>query len=209
MITDIHTHYNIDHALRNVRFASDSMSLPGIGLCSVGIHPWDVNDESETLMPQLESLARDQRVVAIGETGLDRVCGSDFTLQQAVFLRHIQLSEKLCKPLVIHMVRTAQEVIATHRHLSPHMAWMVHGFRGNANVARMLVNEGILLSVGERFNTEAVKSVPIDMLLLETDESTMPIEDITSRVADARGIATDEMLQWASANARRFLSTDC
>ena len=66
------------------------------------------------------------------------------------------------------------------------MPWIFHGFRGKPAAAEQLLKSGVLLSFGEKFNPSTVISVPDDKLLVETDTSAKPIEDIISEIAILR-----------------------
>ena len=115
---------------------------------------------------------------------------------------HVGLSERLRKSLVIHMVRTAGQVVGMRRRLRALMPWVIHGFRGNVNVARMLLTQGMYLSVGERFNEQAVRVIPAHRLLVETDESSLTIGQVIERVAQCRGDSPEVLSSIVSANAR-------
>ena len=71
---------------------------------SCGIHPW-YSEESENQMSYLKEIVGDPRIVAIGETGLDKLKGPSYDIQIPVFKEHIVLSEKLKKPIIIHCVK--------------------------------------------------------------------------------------------------------
>ena len=106
MIIDIHTHKEDSReALISV---SPDKFLPKDGLFySVGIHPWDSAAENiSELFTLLEKALSHPQVLAIGETGLDRLQGAEMSIQEEIFARHCQLSESFKKPMVLHAVRT-------------------------------------------------------------------------------------------------------
>lgn len=125
-------------------------------------------------------------VVAIGETGLDSLRGSSLDVQTALLRRHALLAESVGKPLILHVVRRWDEIIALKKELKPTVKWIIHGFRGGARQARSLVDAGFYLSVGEHFNPDAIRDIPSDRLYTETDESPLPIAEIRRRINDAR-----------------------
>lgn len=129
----------------------------------------------------LRSLASDPRVLAIGETGLDPNSRATIERQLEVLRLQAALSEENGKPLILHVVRRWDEIIAERRRLHPLQPWIVHGFRGGAVLAKQLVDKGFYLSLGERFNHEVPLSIPHGHLLVETDCSEMPIEEIERR----------------------------
>ncbi len=159
---------------------------------SVGIHPWRL-PASDNDIKLLKSIALREDVLAIGECGIDKVRGGDLDEQMRVLIRHVELSETVCKPLVLHCVKASNEIISLRKRIRAVQPWVIHGFRGNANVARQLLDAGMFLSFGEHFNADAVKVVPSGRLLVETDESTMKICEIARNVAEVRGVSCKEL----------------
>lgn len=180
-IYDVHT-----HDLRRKDFAVVSLPLgaeiPAGGCYSVGIHPWDADKADEDSMRWLRESAADGRVVAIGETGFDALRGGDMGRQEKIFREHAALSRQYGKPMIIHNVRGTDRLVRIHRELKPAEPWIIHGFRGKPELARQLVREGFYLSVGEKFNPASVEVIPLEKLLIESDESVLAIEEIARRV---------------------------
>ena len=152
---------------------------------STGVHPWSTSDDVN--LGLLERVAAIPQVVAIGETGLDRLRGASLERQSEIFKRHIELSEELQKPLVIHCVRAWSELLAMRRALRPSMPWAVHGFRGGPELAKQLLDHGLWLSLGSRYNTATALIIPDDRLLVETDEDTPPVEGTIAALTSLRG----------------------
>lgn len=203
MIFDIHSHRSAPYPEGVVSLDSlDALLLEG-QLYSAGIHPWDTKEmPSEELFNKLEVLAADPRVVAIGECGVDLQKGGPMFRQLQVLKRQIDLSERLEKPLVLHCVKGADIIMGLKRDLQPRQQWVVHGFRGKPELAAQLVAKGIMLSFGEKFNPDTVKTMPGDMLLAETDDSVLPIEEVISRLSEAAGT---DLMPVVAANAARVL----
>lgn len=121
--------------------------LPGTWY-SVGIHPWDTDQPiCESQWVELEKLARDAQVAAIGECGLDALRGGDSAVQEEVFRRQVAIAEKVEKFLVIHCVRRYGRLMDLRRELQPKQRWIVHGFCGKPELARQLTAAGIELSL--------------------------------------------------------------
>jgi len=139
---------------------------------SVGFHPWTPESElSAADYALLETVARHEQVVAIGETGMDRLRGDDLATQQERFRRHIALADALGKPIIIHCVRTMEEVLRLWQAMAPHRALpIVHGFRGNARRARRWVDAGFYLSFGAKFDEGGLLATPVERRLAESDE---------------------------------------
>ena len=154
----------------------------------------------------LERAAAHPSVAAIGETGVDRLRGAGIDTQTDVFRRHIALSESLRKPLILHVVKALDIILAVKKECRPAMPWIWHGFRGNATMAKQLADNGILLSLGSHFNTDAAASIPADKLLVETDESTADINETAARIAACRHISLPEVIALASENLQRAVA---
>ncbi len=202
-ILDIHTHrLDATGAVISVE-PGDFDPQPG-RLYSVGIHPWSPIPQS--LEPLTSALAHPQ-VAAVDETGLDALRGAPLGQQQALLERHIVLARQLGKPVVAHMVRTSQQLVTTWRKMDTQgIALIVHGMRGNANVARTLVNAGCYLSYGERFNPDALLATPLDRILAETDESPVSIHDIVATMAHTLALDPEHLTDIIADNVRRALN---
>ena len=91
--------------------------------------------------------------IAIGEAGFDKLRGPSPELQRKVFEEQVAISEELKKPVVIHCVRAWDELLAVHKKLKPKMPWLIHGFRGNTELAAQLLSKGMYLSFWFDFNS--------------------------------------------------------
>ena len=144
---------------------------------AVAIHPNEVGDIGEEDYDEIRRLAVDPRVRAIGETGLDYHWGRvDPAVQQEAFRRHIAIAKETGRALVIHDRQAHDDVL---RILAEEGApeWTVfHCFSGNADMAAVCVERGYVLSFAGPVTftnapglREAVRVVPLDQLLVETD----------------------------------------
>ena len=174
---------------------------------SVGFHPWDnVENLTDSDFDLLRQCAGHPQVLAVGETGIDRLRGGHLVEQGEAFVRHLQLAHDLGKPVVVHNVRATQDILDVRRSVRLEgVPLVIHGMRGNANVARTLLDAGCYLSYGPRFNPEALKSTPMDRLLIETDDSDTPITTVASLAAQTLHLTVDEITSTATANAQRLL----
>ena len=98
------------------------------------------------------------------------------------------MAEECAKPLIIHCVKAWQEIIAAKKRIRPHVPWIIHGFRGNGELAVQLVNQGFYLSFGEYFNVEALQAVWPDRLLVETDDKQIDIRLVYTKLAEALSV---------------------
>jgi len=198
MYIDIHSH-NIfpDNPLTvcsvNVAQARQILTPGFNGFLSVGVHPWDVHETDSAIFDEMVVVAKDKRVLAIGECGLDKNSKATIKEQDYYFERQICISELLEKPLIIHCVAAFNEVIAYKKRLQPKQAWIIHGFRGKPQLAEQLLGQGFVLSFGEKYNPDSVAVTPIDKLCVETDESMLPVEQIYHHIALIKNCRPQEL----------------
>ena len=171
------------------------------GYYTYGIHPWRLSNLSI-----LESLLKENKIVAIGETGLDRLHPATYDLQLEVFEQHILLSEQYQKPLIIHCVKAIPDVLRLHKKHQPSQSWIIHGFNGNADEIRQLTQRGIFFSVGEsifypnRKITKHISSIPLDYLFLETDTSEKTIQQVYEKASELLNLPLDRLKEQIFAN---------
>lgn len=186
-ILDIHTHTPRRDAIVNC-YPQDFSPQPGY-FYSVGIHPWYIPNEGlDALKEQLAAEVRHPQVLAIGETGLDRLAAATIELQADLFRFHCQIAETVRKPVIIHLVKAVDQLLRLKSDIRPSVPWIIHGFRGKPELARELLRHGFYLSFGEKYQPAALQSAPADRLFLETDTSTKSIEDLICRAAVTRDV---------------------
>lgn len=202
-VIDIHTH-RLDAGPQAIISVEPHLFAPQPGhLYSVGHHPWSGIPQS---LDTLSQAAIHPQVVAVGETGIDSLRGASVAEQEELFARHITLAQQLGKPVIAHMVRTSQQLINVWRRMKPAgISLVIHGMRGNANVARTLVDAGCHLSYGEHFNPLALQATPQDRILAETDESTRSISDIITTMACTLGTTPEALTAIISHNTTAIL----
>jgi len=167
---------------------------------SIGLHPWDITHDLVNSLPELlESLSGHDSVLAIGETGLDRLISTSLNLQEEVFKVHIRYADETGKPLIIHCVRAYSEIIRMKKQSGSGVPWIIHGFNGSAEIAAELVSEGFYLSLGMRLLGNKVKAgkmaeiINPSMIFIETDEDRTPVKDLYLKVADLLLIDKSEL----------------
>lgn len=192
---------------------------------SVGIHPWDIASSAmfrvpgiasafasvssaaggvQRLCSLLEEWVRHPQVLAVGEAGLDKLADAPMDLQVEVFKHQARLAEEVGKPLVIHLVKAADELLKVKRDLRPSNPWIIHGFRGKAALAEEYLRHGFYLSFGEKYREEALRRVPADRLFIETDESEVPVGELYARAAGVRGVSPEELGETLRRNVRKL-----
>ncbi|MDE5720906.1 MAG: TatD family hydrolase [Paramuribaculum sp.] len=200
MIRDTHTH-NLLSTDGIISVDPSFSSFEAGKQYSTGIHPWLTGQEDiEETISMLDNIAMRNDVAAIGETGIDRLRGATEDIQTHIFVHHIKLAEHTGKPLIIHCVKALDIILRLHKKHRPSSPWIIHGFRGNPVVARQLTSRGIYLSLGEKFNPDAILNIPPHLLLAETDESHTSINSIAAAISPA-----DPTLPFN--NLKRLIST--
>ncbi|HJT16914.1 MAG TPA: TatD family hydrolase [Thermoanaerobaculia bacterium] len=154
------------HAVRIARNNSDVWA-------AVGFHPHEAKDCDDAAFEQISKLAEDDRVVAIGECGLDyHYMHSPRETQIAVLERHIVLAKRLGKPIIIHNRESTDDML---RILTDGRG-ILHSFTENYDVAKTLIDRGYFISFSGivTFRTaeslrDCAKRLPHDRVLIETD----------------------------------------
>lgn len=207
MILDLHTHRSApyDEGIISVTPDADFTPVPG-QLYSVGLHPWEsASADADTILDCVRRLASSPWVVAIGECGIDPGKGAPMYRQLLLFKRQVEISEAVGKPMILHAVKAADIILGVRRDLAATRSWVIHGFRSKPAVAQMYLRAGLWLGYGERFNADALRSTPLDRILTETDDSTLPIADILAAQAEALGIPAAEYTRIIAANTESVL----
>ena len=166
---------------------------PEQGYYSYGIHPWDLDNadfQIDEAMRLLEERLQSPNVLALGEAGLDKMHKASFERQIELFERQIELSEALKKPMILHDVRSHNEIIALRKKHKAQQPWILHGFSGTDQDAQQLIGQEIYLSVGEsllhpeRKIHKSFKFIDLNYLFLETDMAEIGIEKVYEAVAN-------------------------
>lgn len=245
-IFDTHTHYNDekfkdnrDELLRKIHKegianicnvgATLKESLESIKLAkkydfiysSVGVHPFNVKNLESDWKEKLLELAKNEKVVAIGETGLD-YSEKEFSKEKQfkVFEEQLNLAEKLNLPAIIHS-RDAQEDTLSIIKNFPNVKGVIHCFSGDFKLAEKYVGmnwfigfTGIVTFKSAEKTRKVAEQIPLENLVVETDcpymapeplrgkvcDSSM-LKFIIQKIADVRNISFDEVMEQSFENA--------
>jgi TatD DNase family protein len=209
MYWDVHAHKKEKKeddvfSIENWEVVDSTPFDPDAGACSLGIHPWKIK-EGEKLPEYLRFIEQNlpfENVKAIGECGLDKRCDTPWEWQMSAFEAQIILSEQFNKPLIIHCVKAFEELIALHKKIQPKQAWIIHGFRGKPQQMKQLVQQGFYLSFGINFNEETIRKIPLDKLLLETDDAEISIQQVYKKVSECVGLTESALMNQLSQNCK-------
>jgi TatD DNase family protein len=167
---------------------------------TLGIHPWSIDDAY--VLNYLRTLVErisETKLIAVGEIGLDKVNGPSLDLQKDVFEKQVRIAINHGKPIVIHCVKAWNELIDIKQKLPGSTSWAVHGFYGNRELAKQLIEKGFYISVGTALLkpnsklVDALKGISLDKLFFETDASDIGIVDVYTRASQILRISIDEL----------------
>lgn len=252
MIFDSHAHYD-DGQFDSDREELLGRILPGKGVCgvvnmgadlqgcydtvalteqydyvygAVGIHPENAKVLPENWLGILRELLKKEKIVAVGEIGLDYhwldECPKERQLE--VFEKQLSLAKELDMPISVHDREAHGDTLEFLKRYRP--KGVVHCFSGSVEMAREILKLGMYLGIGgvvtfknARHPAEVAKDMPLDRLLLETDAPYMApvphrgkrndsslIIHAAEKIAELRGEALETILNAAVENARRLFS---
>jgi len=176
-------------------------------VAAVGLHPWYLPaDGLDVALDAVDATCDRRRVVAIGETGLDKGRrGGPMDLQRRAFHRQLEIAARRDLPVILHVVRTHGACVAAARDAG--VRGMVHDFGGPEEMVKPWVDAGFFLSVSPRGlgRPGAVRAIPGERLLIETDdEGPERLVEVCAEVARIRGVRPADVAAVTAANARRL-----
>ncbi len=190
---------------------------------AAGVHAHEAQEATESDLEEIERLYGNERVVAVGEIGLDY--HYDFSpreIQLEVFEKQLVLANRLGLPVIVHD-REAHE--DTMRLLKKHRPeGVVHCFSGSAEMAKEVLKLGMYIGIGGAVTfknakkpVEVVENLPLDRLLLETDAPYMTpvpfrgqrcdsshIAYTAEKIAEIKAIDTQELIDICNKNAKNL-----
>jgi TatD DNase family protein len=195
-------------------------------LATVGIHPNNIMEARSTAWDEVLALIERERVVGVGETGLDRHWdNTPFAVQEEYFVRHLELARQHRRPVVIHCREAESDMLRVlrtefDRHGPIH--GVMHSFVGDAAMADACRAMGLHLSFAGMLTyknaaalREAAAQQPLDRLLVETDSpylSPVPLRGKRNEpahvvhtaacLAGLLGISLDVLAERTTINAR-------
>jgi TatD DNase family protein len=194
-------------------------------VATVGIHPHDASSWQPALETELRALLDDERVVAVGEVGLDyHYYHSPHEVQDACFRRFVELARELRKPLVIHTRSAAADTLRVlEEENARDVGGIIHCFSEDREFARRALDldfdlsfSGIVTFKNASQVHDVVRWAPAGRILLETDSpylSPVPLRGkrcepafvvhTARRVAELRSVAFEELCEQTGKNAER------
>lgn len=192
---------------------------------NVGFHPENVGEMEKNSFAEIEKMAKNEKVVAIGEIGLDYHSeGFDKEKQKEVFIKQIEIANKLKKPIVVHSREAMGDTIEVLQKFPPICPSLMHCYSGSFESAKILMKLGFSFSIGgvvtfknAKNLPEVVEKIPLDRLLLETDCPFMTpvpfrgqrnepknVVYVADKIARIKGISIEEVAAVTTENAKRL-----
>ena len=149
--------------------------------CAIGLHPLFLQYHDESDLLRLEELCRQNRVVAIGEIGLDFYHGRQYEQrQQQLFEAQLAIATKVQLPVILHVRKAHDQILATLRRKKFPGGGAVHAFNGSLQQAEQYIGLGFSIGIGGAITYDRAKKLralatqlPEQAIILETDSPDM------------------------------------
>lgn len=205
---------------------------------TVALHPHDITGDGKREKEEFDyskflELAKNKKVVAIGETGLDYAfCENDKKaqeLQQKVFIEHLKLAQEANKPVAIHSRRTFPEILEILKtNHSSTKAGVLHCYMGRWSYAEEYLKLGFYISFTglityARDYDKVIKNAPLERILIETDAPYLApepirregeivrnepknVEYVARKIAEIKGIGFEKVAAQTTQNAKELFN---
>lgn len=188
---------------------------------AIGFHPIHVKDEGFD-EDEFLAMARNKKVVAIGETGLDYYYDrSNKELQKEIFEKHLRIAQTVSKPIILHSRDAGEDVLSVLMAQRPEPKGVMHCFQSNWQYAKIILDMGLYLSftglitfTKNRNTYEVIQEVPLERILIETDCPYMTPEpyrgkrnepsyviEVAKKIAEIKKIPLEQVAEETSKNA--------
>lgn len=208
---DLHTHGRVqtEGEIRvNNLMLNETSDIPTDPF-SAGLHPWYANQISlDDLLHKLNQYLESPELVAIGETGLDKVCKNAMNLQMDVFEFQLKIAAENNLPVIIHCVKAWDELIEISD--NHHCAKILHGYQGGVQLTERLLKKGFCFSIGKAILTagsgiqSAVHLIPKTSIFCETDTSEISISEIYGKVCNLLKLRDEDLRKIIFENYERI-----
>lgn len=212
MLINIHTHHLSKNETKKIEVYNQYPwdMVKNDEWYSIGIHPIfisksDLQKDLETISTHLKN----KKCLALGEIGLDKLTEVDFDLQIKVFQLQLEIAEAHHIPVIIHCVRSYQEILKIRKNMKLTIPFIFHGFNKNQQIVQQIINNNCIPSFGKNLlNNPNLQTIFANLsntdFLLENDDSQIPIEEIYSEAADIKKCTMDELEILVSQNFNRI-----
>ena len=193
---------------------------------AIGLNYDQIDKFTDKDLEDLEELLKNNKVVAIGEIGLDYYWTKDNSEKQIYFFKkQLELAKKYDLPVIVHSRKASQEVFDIIKESGVRKGSM-HCYSGSVEMAREFIKLGFLIGIDGPITyknnvkgVELVKEIPLENLLIETDSPYLTPEPnrgkqnsplnliyIVNKIADIKGISTEEVISKTTENAKELFN---
>lgn len=211
---------NVEDSKEGVLLANNNEKI----FATVGIYPEFSLDITNQDLEEIEELAKSKKVVAIGEIGLDYHDKFDKESQKEIFVRQLEIADKLGIPFCIHCrnaVSDVYEILCENKHLINHSGLM-HCYSEGKDWVKKFLDLGLYLSFSgnitfKKSDRSFLKDIPLDKILVETDSPYLSPEPLRGRINQPKnvefvidkiayeiGISSDKLKEITTENAKKF-----
>ena len=248
MIIDTHAHYDDEQFDTDRDELLKSMHDGGIGLIvnaastleswgkiqrlteeypfvygAVGIHPDEAGTLTEEHMSEMERLLDLEKIVAVGEIGLDYYWDNEsHDVQKKWFIRQLELAKGKDMPVIIHSREAAADTMEIMRGYASGMRAVIHCYSYSVEMAREYVKMGYYIGIGgvvtfknAKKLVNVVKEIPLTSIVLETDcpylapvpyrgkrNSSLYLPYVAEKIAEIKGVNIEEVVRQTEENSR-------
>ena len=217
----INAGYSLESSKKAIEIAKDYDFMNVI----VGISPNDIDKFKEEDLQAIEDLAKNEKVVAIGEIGLDYYWNKENKeLQKKVFISQIEIANKLNVPIVIHTREAIFDTLEILKNNNCNQKGVFHCCPLNVDLVREGLKLGFYISFAgpitfknSKNADEIIKMVPLDRILIETDcpylspeplrgkrNDSRNVKYMAQKIADVKGITLEEVAKATYNNAKKI-----
>ena len=210
--------YDLASSERSVKLSQDYDFI----YAAIGIHPHNAEGATDETWAKLLLLAKQPKVLAWGEIGLDYYRDlSPRSIQKGIFIQQIKLANEVGLPIVIHNRDAHQDVLEIVKAHPPKYGGVFHCYSGSLEMAAILLNLGFYLSFAgpvtyknARHTVEVAGNVPLDRILVETDSPYLTpeprrgkrneptyVREVVKKIAEIRKIPFEDIASQTMLNA--------
>ncbi len=192
--------------------------------CMMGIFPSEAKNWHDDILDEIREFAKNDKVVAIGEIGLDYYWDKSFVdAQKDIFVKQIKLANELGLPIEIHDREAHKDCFDILKEHNDGSDVVFHCFSGSVEFAKECVREGWYIALGGVVTfknavktKEVAKEIPLEMLMLETDSPYLTpvpfrgkenqpayVKYVAEEIANLRGMSVEEVISVTTSNAEK------
>ena len=192
---------------------------------AIGVHPDEVGELDEEKMQRMEKLLSGEKMVAVGEIGLDYYWDKEKRdLQKKWFIRQLELARQLDLPVIIHSREAAADTMEIMKQYAGELSGVIHCFSYSPEQAKEYVKMGFYLGIGgvvtfknAKKLKEVVQEIPLESLVLETDSpylapvphrgkrnNSQNLVYVAEEIAVLKGVSYEEVVRQTTENAKKL-----